>query len=94
MKMLIDVVMWLLSIVLLICVLATCAINIITSYEKPDKLKPQIADKVWEPKKETRIPYQKVALGSSIATIVVLIATIIVGACSSHGREAFHAFLP
>ena len=90
----IDVVMWLLSIVLLICILATCAINIITSFEKQDKLKPQIADKVWEGKKETRIPTRKMALVSSITTIVVLIATIVVGACSSHGKEAFHAFLP
>lgn len=90
----IDVVMWVLSIVLLICILATCAINIITSYEKQDKLGNKIADKVWEPKKETRIPTRKMALISSVATIVVLIATIVVGACSSHGREAFHAFLP
>ena len=91
----IDVVMWLLSIVLLICILATCAINIITSYEKQDKLGDKIANKVWEPKKEgARIPTRKMAMISSVATIVVLIATIIVGACSSHGREAFHAFLP
>lgn len=95
-----DVVMWILSIILLVCVLVTCFINIVTSYEKQDqlplqnKLGERFYNKIWDVKRETRVPVRKIALGTSIATLVSLVLCIIVGAASAHGKEAFYAFMP